>query len=528
MKILLRKANSPLCISIIVQMKIFTQEQIKEADEVTISAQGIASYELMNRVAQDIFDLVFYAESYRKICIVCGKGNNGGDGLALALLLHQAGYAVKILIVEHRRKASDDFIYQLDIIKKQSIPVINVNEASDFPLPLDASYMLVDALLGTGTNRALEGILKEAVWWMNAQDCAKISIDIPSGLPADPGIEVGEAVARVHQTYAIETPKLSCLLSDNFKYCGNLSFIDIRWSPLVWSDFKSSFYCIDLHQITQMYKPRSKNMTKHDLGFAQLVAGSKGKAGAAVIAAKACLRSGCGLTEVFAPASILNILQITVPEAMCEADAEQDVISNIHVNNRATAVGIGPGIGLHPTTRKAVSDFIQSNDKPIVIDADALNIMSDETSLLDCLEEKAILTPHKFEFDRLFGSSANEWQRIQKAQAMAVKYQIVIVLKGMYSAVALPNGEVHFSITGNASLAKGGSGDVLTGIITGLLAAGYDRSEAAILGVSILGLSAEKTVQNKAMESIIASEIIENIGHSFLVLQEHKRAIINH
>lgn len=504
-------------------MKIFTQEQIKEADLLTISAQGIASHVLMDRVAQELFDLAFDAESPRKVCVVCGKGNNGGDGLALAWLLRKANYAVKILIVEHRRTASEDFIYQLDKIKKHSIPFINISEASELPAPLDASYLLVDALLGTGTNRALDGILREAVLWMNAQECAKMSIDIPSGLPADPSIEVGEAVARVHHTYAIETPKLSCLLSDHFKYCGKLSFIDIGWSPLVWSNFKSSYYCIDLQQITQMYKPRSKNMTKHDLGFAQLVAGSRGKAGAAVMAAKACLRSGCGLIEVFAPASILNVLQVTVPEAMCEADAEQDVISNIIIKPRATAIGMGPGIGLNLITRKAVSDFIQHNDKPIVIDADALNIMSDETSLLDCLEDKAILTPHKFEFDRLFGPSENEWQRLQKAQAMAVKYQIVIVLKGMYTAVVLPNSEVHFNITGNASLAKGGSGDVLTGIITSLLAAGYDRAEAAILGVSILGLSAEKTVQNKAIESIIASEIIENIGHSFLVLQAHKK-----
>jgi NAD(P)H-hydrate epimerase len=465
-KILLRNLIYCLAVCIIVRMKIFTHAQIKEADDLTISTQGIASYELMNRMAQEIFDLAFHADSPRNVCIICGKGNNGGDGLALALLLRKASYHVKVFIIEHRRQASDDFIYQLERLRQMSMPLVEVRKMDDLPPQLGKSFMLVDALLGTGVNRPLEGLLAEVVDWMNAQQCFKIAIDIPSGLSAEPLDKQDACIVQVNQTFAIETPKLSCLLPENYKYCGKLQMIDIGWSPLVYASFASDYHCIDLQQITAMYQLRKPNATKHDLGFAQLIAGSKGKAGAAILSAKACLRTGCGLTEVFVPQALLSILQIAAPEAMCSTDVQLDVLSQIQVNKRATAIGIGPGIGLDALTRQALRNFIHQNEKPLVVDADALNIISDDTSLLEYLSGKAILTPHQFEFDRLFGSSENAYQRLQKAKSKAVKYQLVIVLKGMYTAVALPNGEVHFNITGNASLAKGGSGDVLTGIIT--------------------------------------------------------------
>jgi NAD(P)H-hydrate epimerase len=353
---------------------------------------------------------------------------------------------------------------------------------------------------------------------MNAQQCPKIAIDVPSGMPANSKVSCEDEIFKANTTLTFETPKLNFLFQENFQFCGDFVVLKINWLKDGFQDLLTEYFYTELKDAQQIFHPRKRNVTKHQLGFAQLFVGSHGKAGAAILSAKACLHSGCGLTEVYVPNSLVNMLQSTTPEAMCSVDAHPEFITSFNINKRATAIGIGPGIGLHELTRIALADFLKLNNTRLVLDADALNIISDSKELLKMLSNKAIITPHQLEFDRLFGASQTSTERLQKAIDAAHQYQIVVVLKGIYVAVVLPNGEVHFNSTGNQCLAKGGSGDVLTGIITSLLAQGYSIGDSAKLGVFVHGLAADKAVKNNAYESVLASDICKHIGKAFIDL----------
>lgn len=504
-------------------MYILSRTQIQAADAFTIQQQQISSTQLMDRVAQLLFNRMYPLCSQGTTHIFCGTGNNGGDGLALGRLLHQAGIEVKLYAVGDASKGSRDYLVQYERAQQAGMQIQDLHSIGDIPTPIQHPHLIVDALLGSGTNRTVQGFLKDLIEWLNKQKAARYAIDIPSGMMADASDTETLVAVYATRTFTLACYKLSSMLSSNYLYYGNVELIDIGWPSEVWTRYISPYYFLETADVVARYHPRQAHVSKHDLGFAQLFVGSKGKAGAAMLTAGACLRSGCGLTEVTVPASLEFMIQLAAPEAMCSCDSSSDVHTEFVIQPRATALGVGPGVGYDERTKQGFARFIKNNSLPIVVDADALNMISDDLSLLYFLGGKAILTPHVREFDRIFGTSKNEWERLQLAQQQAIKYEVVLILKGMITAIVLPSGEVYFSKFGNACLAKGGSGDVLTGILTSLLASGYSLGNAAMLGVYLLGCSAEKSVQNNAMESVVASEIIENIGQAYLSLQEKMR-----
>lgn len=504
-------------------MYILSQAQIQAADAFTIQHQRIQSIDLMDRVAALLFQRVYPITEQGTAYVFCGVGNNGGDGMALATLLHKAARKVQVFAIGNPDKGSSDFQIQHQRALQAGVHLSFVNDLTDLPTHLTKHDLIIDALLGTGTNRPVEGLLSELISWINEQVALTHSIDIPSGLFADALPQPSTVAIEAQKTYTLACPKLSSMFGSCHRYYGEVELIDIGWPDEVWSLFQSKYHFLAIKDVLSVYQPRPASVSKHDLGFAQLFVGSKGKAGAAILSAAACLRGGCGLTTLTLPAAIEGMVQIAVPEAMCSSDTDSDVLRNFTIHPRATAIGVGPGIGYESLTQQGFAALLKQSQLPMVVDADAINILSDTPSLLQYLGGKAILTPHQREFDRLFGASENEWQRLQVAIENAQKYQLHILLKGMISTIVLPSGEVYFSRFGNASLAKGGSGDVLTGILTSLVASGYSLPHAAILGVFLHGYSAEKSVQNNAVESVVASEIIENIGQAFLFLQAAAR-----
>ena len=321
-----------------------------------------------------------------------------------------------------------------------------------------------------------------------------------------------DIIIKAAYTLTFQILKLCFLFPENEQFFGDITLLEIGLLPQYLSTVESIYELSDLQLIKQIYKPRKNFSHKGTYGHALLIAGEKGKMGAAVMCTKACLRSGAGLVTGMIPEEQFAIIQTALPEAMVMAHAEMETLDW----SKFTTIGIGPGIGTQKEGATLLQDVLAHFDKPIVIDADALNILSANQELLSDLPPGSILSPHPKEFERLFGKTANQPEKIQLAKAHAQKHFIYIILKGHNSVLACPDGKVYFNSTGNPGMATGGSGDVLTGILTGLLAQGYSSKETCLLGMFIHGLAADIAVQSVSQEALIAGDIIEYLGKAFL------------
>ncbi len=493
-------------------IKILSSDQIKAWDAYTIREEPIASIDLMERACQAF--VTWFVERYdasNKIGIICGTGNNGGDGLGIARLLTDWNYPVKVWIVRGAVSETTDFS---DNFKKLDARISVSEIITDATCELFADRtILIDAIFGSGLNRSAEGIYAKVIDCLNSSPQPKIAVDVPSGLRTDQ--HSSGSIIKANQTITFQLPKLAFLQPDNYEYVGDWHVVDIGLHKKYLKEVEADNCLITLKAVKKIIKPRSKFDHKGKFGHALLIAGSKGKMGACILAARSALRSGLGLLTVHVPQSAYTIIQTTVPEAMATLDQSTDFFSGREIESFYTTIGIGPGLGQAPETVNALEYLLTNFKKPIVLDADALNILSANPKLLTLIPQGSILTPHPGEFARLVGTWDNDYDKLEKLKTLAERIQSVVVLKGAYTAIATPDKKLFFNSTGNPGMATGGSGDVLTGILTGLLAQSYSAHEAAIIGVHLHGLAGDLATRELAQNSLIAGDIIDFLPLAF-------------
>ena len=499
-------------------MKLLTAAQIKQWDQYTITHKPITSLQLMEHAAglcaSHIQDL-WHKNSgvWNRVDVFCGTGNNGGDGLVIARLLHQQNIPVRVFVVATSNQVTNEYSINIERLKSEtSLTTITLNSDSVLP-ELSNDALIIDALLGIGLNKPIEGFMATVINHINHSKAQVVAIDVPSGFPADlhnlNWINEG-AIIHAWLTLTFQLPKITFLLSDAYAYVGNFEVLKIGLMPSFLAAIHANFYYTISADVEQIYKPRLKYSHKGTYGHALLIAGSFGKIGAAVLSSKAALRAGCGLLTAFLPKVGYAIMQTALPEVMVNTDDELYEIRNFPDTSSYQAIGVGPGLGNHPLTQSAFIKWVQQVKQPIVIDADGLNIIANHMQSGSSFQfpPNCILTPHPKEFDRLAGVSINAADRLAKQIQFAQKTRTVVVLKGAHTTIAMPNGEVHANSSGNAMLATAGSGDVLTGIILSLLAQGYSLNEAAIAAVFIHGACADY-LKNQKQATLIASDISE-------------------
>lgn len=498
--------------------KILTSDQIRGADKFTIAHEPISSTDLMERAARACFDKVIELfPSASVFDIFCGVGNNGGDGLVLARMLAEAGKDVTAHIAYFSENTSADFDVNFERLKNTPAQINVVKSEND--VFLSSSTIVVDALLGTGVTRKLDGLLESVSVLLNDSNSTIVSIDFPTGLFDQGNTEENRAVAvQANFTLTFQTPKLAFLLKENADIVGDWTVLDIGLHQEYLNSQESLFNILTQKEIKHLIHNRKAFSHKGTYGHALIASGSYGKIGATVLCSTACLRTGVGLLTVCIPECGYEILQSTVPEAMVITSPDKNFLSGKIGVDTYDTIGVGPGIDTKPTTAEFLSSLFDAFQSPIVIDADALNLLSKNKDLWAKVPENSILTPHPKEFERLFGPSKNSFDQIKLAQQNAFTKKVIIVLKGRYTAVVLPNKQVFFNTTGNPGMATGGSGDVLTGIITSLFAQKYSPQEAAKIGVYIHGLAGDFARKTKGEEAMIASDIVDKIGEAFKLL----------
>ena len=488
-------------------MKLLNAQQIHQWDEFTMAHEPISSVDLMERAARRCTDwLLKNIEPSSSVRIFCGKGNNGGDGLAIARQLIEAGLLPVIYILEFGAKGTEDFQINLNRLHELTKEIYFIQSKDFFP-ELDKDSIVIDALFGSGLNRPLKDLSAELVEHINASGAEIISIDIPSGMFIDKS-SIGNSVIKATATLSFQSKKLCFLVAENAVFFGEVVILDIKLHPGFTETIDTDFSLVDLSFIRQIIQPRKKFSHKGTFGHALLIAGNKGKIGAAILAAKACLRTGAGLLTCHLPQDALSILHTTLPESMASVREEEPEW------DKYTAIGIGPGLGTKDDAVELLKNTISNFHKPVIVDADALNIISKGSLSLKQLRRNSIITPHPKEFDRLFGNSSNDFERIEKALKASKELSLVIVLKGHYSLIA-KDGKGWFNTTGNPGMATGGSGDVLTGIITSLLAQKYEPLNAAVAGVYLHGLAGDLALQFQSEESLLPSDISKCMGKAF-------------
>ncbi|WP_228448124.1 MULTISPECIES: NAD(P)H-hydrate dehydratase [unclassified Chryseobacterium] len=452
-------------------MKIFTARQIRSWDEFTIIQEPIASIQLMERASIAASNWISeHSKVHRKAAVFCGNGNNGGDGFAVARMLYLKGFDVEVFVDDSEGKFSEDAAVNLKRLR--GISGISVQTFSQIRQDsFDDKTVVIDALFGTGLSRPLADEYKELVNWINTKDNLKIAIDVPSGLSAD-GVFEGDFIAlKADYTLSFQSWKRSFLHPETGKYAGKVIILDIGLSKNYHETTETDYFVTDDSFAESLFKPRNDFAHKGNYGKAVIAGGSYGKIGAAVLATKSVLKTGAGLTFTLAPQCGYEILQTSCPEAMFIEGGEL-FIKDFDID-AGTTIGIGPGLGTHEDTQKGLLAFLKDYQMPLVLDADALNIISEDQKNLQLIPENSIITPHPKEFERLFGKTENSFKRLELAREKAKELSIYIVLKDHHTQVVTPEGNVYYNLTGNAGLAKGGSGDILTGVLTSLLAQGY-------------------------------------------------------
>jgi hydroxyethylthiazole kinase-like uncharacterized protein yjeF len=518
-------------------MKLLTAAQIRQLDQATIKEQHTTSTELMERAATAVaewFFRTFDLPEAPDVLLLCGPGNNGGDGLALARMLYQTGYPVRLALLPAARY-SDDYQYNHHVLPKV-IPIQGLGTES---LPdIRPNTLVVDALFGTGLTRPLADTAAAVVQHLNDSQVRVVAIDLPSGLLADaPQPDPAAPVVRATHTVSFGPPKLAFLLPQNAEYVGEWHLEDIRLSrsfieqadtpwhyttlPKPQPDTWAAPHAVPTPEL-QIPK-RNKFAYKNTFGHALLLAGSRGKVGAAVLSSGACLRGGVGLLTVAVPGCGYDIIQTTRPEAMCLADTQPDFISELPELKPYQAIAMGPGLGQNEASRAVLAQLLREATVPLVLDADALNMLGEHRELLDLLPENTVLTPHIGEFTRLTEKARDDYHRLDLLRDFAQKHKCLVVLKGAYTATAAPDGQVYFNGTGNPGMGTGGSGDVLTGLVLALRA---DQRLSPLLATRLAVLAHGHAGDLAAAETgeagLVAGDLVAHIGPALRELEGGK------
>ena len=473
-----------------------TSQQVREADAYTIANEPINSIDLMERAS------IAFVEKFLKlslalnqVTIVCGPGNNGGDGFAIARLLHQQKIQVQVWMVSTSSKISADCKTNRNRWQEKAgtFKIEQKSQLTDLAL----EGVVIDALFGSGIAREVSGIFAEVIKFINQSKCQVVAVDMPSGLFSDqpsPGSNIIEA----DYTLSFQTPKLAFFLPQNRRYVGAWYTVDIGLDTDFLNKSSTNYYSVDAAFLRQFNKDENRFAHKGDFGHALLVAGMEGKIGAAVLAARGAMSGGPGLLTVHIPQCGLPILQTAVPVAMCQPDPDMRLCTDVKVSDGITTIGVGPGIGMDQSTIHGFKKLLAEATGPVVIDADGLNIISQNRECLQIIPGGSILTPHPKELARLVGSWQNDFHRLQIQSDFAERYGVVLVCKGAHTTIATPEGKLFFNTTGNMGMATAGSGDVLTGLITGLLARTRDPLLSAVVGVFIHGLAGDLAAEAKS------------------------------
>lgn len=499
-------------------MHIYTAGQMKRVDEHTLAAQGISSWELMERAAQAAAKklLVKFSDEHPFV-LICGKGNNGGDGLAIARLLYKAQRKVVVYLLEDTRYSSDNFQNQ-KLLSDTAIPIHFFRKEDHWTIP--DSAILVDCLFGYGLQHPLDPDWQPLIDMINKSETI-VAIDLPSGLMSDEHTSPSDPVVQADYTYTFQTPKLALLLPENQDRAGSVTVLDIHLAMDIIPEKELLLHYIDEAFVQKIWKPRKKFSHKGIYGHALMVGGGYGKVGAIVLSSKAALRMGAGLVTVYAPQCAYQVVQTAFSEAMMLVDPAQDCLTEMPVTKSYQAIGIGMGMGQEPETVATFTGWLRAEGAvlpPLVIDADGLNILSQHQDVLHFLPRHSILTPHPKELERLIGSWYDDFGKLQSTREFAQLYQVIVLIKGAYTTVVMPDGRLFFNSTGNAGMATAGCGDVLSGMLTGLLAQGYTPEEAAIMGVWLHGKAGDLARLDLGMESLIAGDLIRYLPKALLQL----------
>jgi ADP-dependent NAD(P)H-hydrate dehydratase / NAD(P)H-hydrate epimerase len=495
-------------------MQIFSAEQIRQWDAYTIEHEPVTSLNLMERAATQCFQwLQQHFSKTESYAVFCGSGNNGGDGLVIARKLLEARQTVMVYLLAGNHP-STDFTENLRRLQTLDVQLTTLENSHQFPA-VPGGAIVLDALFGSGLNRPLEGLAAELVQHLNRHTGTTVAIDVPSGLFIDKPSGGNTAVQASH-TLTFQAPKLAFLMAENEIFTGKWEVLDISLHAGFVHENTSAYEYLETAQITSIIHPLKKNTYKNKLGHALLYAGSKGMMGAAVMSAHACLRSGVGLLTTAIPEAGLDIMQGANPQAMCFTEEKWLATEGW---KKFQSIGIGPGWGATDECRAVTGALAAEWKGPLVVDASGLEQFSFEIEAANRIPQQAIITPHPGEFDRLFGKHENSFERAQKAIDKAVALNIYIVLKGAYTLIATPQGKGHYNSTGNPGMAKGGAGDVLTGVLTALLAQGYTPLQAALLGVYLHGLAGDNAAANKSYYGMNAMDIAEALPQAWKQLQ---------
>ncbi len=496
-------------------MKILSASQIRQADQYTIENQPISSIDLMERAVLGLVgQIIKIIKPGSSICLFCGKGNNGGDGLGLARHLEKRGFKPKVWIIGKKGGGSEDFQQNLDRLKSSGIEVYYLRETSDFP-ELDTDTFIIDAILGSGLDRPLKGQIKQVANKINQLPNPVIAVDIPTGIFTDDNRKNDlDHVVQAQYTFSFQFPKLSFFHRDTAPLVGKVSIIDIGLEEAFIDKAETKNFYFSRPEAKRLFRPRKDFSYKGTYGHALLIAGSDGKYGAALMAAKSCLRAGTGLLSVCIPKEGFIPLHTYLPEAMA-LEGGSVAITELPDIKPFSVIGMGPGTGQRPETARVLKGIIQTTNVPLVFDADALNILSDHRTWLSFLPPYTVVTPHIGEFRRLLGVNKLGDDYLEQLRNFSLKYGTVTVLKDTITAVAIPSGDIYFLKEGSAALATAGSGDVLTGIITGLISSGYHPMQAALLGVYLHGKAGKSAGEKMSLEAVSASDVIDNLGSVF-------------
>ena len=503
-------------------MKIFTSAQIHELDKYTIENEPIRSIDLMERAAKALTQAIISEWSTSTpIVVFAGPGNNGGDALAVARMLLDYNYQVTTWLFNISSHLSEDCSTNKQRMAEKR-PKAFVEVKDEFEPPrLEAGTLVVDGLFGSGLNKPLAGGFASLVKYINASPAQVVSIDVPSGLMTeDNAYNIRANIVRADLTLTLQQRKLSFFFPENQQYIGRLKVLDIRLSPQGIEKMEANYTLIEENDIRPLLLRRSPYAHKGNMGNALIIAGSYGMGGASVLATKACLRSGAGKVTAHTPKQNNVIMQVSIPEAIIQLDRDETVFSEAVETEDYDALGIGPGLGTSEQTAAALFSQLRRSQCPTVVDADAINILAHHRAWIQQLPKGLIHTPHPKELERLEGPSADSYERLTKACNLAERMQAFVLLKGHHSALCMPDGHVIFNSTGNAGMATAGSGDVLTGIITGLLARGYKQQEACLIGMYLHGLAGDIAVRDIGEESLIASDLIQYLPKAFKKLRD--------
>lgn len=507
-------------------MKIFDSATIRELDKATCEAQNITPLELMDRAANCIAcEIISRFLPSKRFVVVAGPGNNGGDALGAARLLIEQGYKrMEIFLFNVRGELSPECAAQAERLRQMDgVEFTEITRKFDPPM-LTPDDVVIDGLFGSGISQPLQQGFMVLAKLISGSGAYVVSIDVPSGLFGEWNALVKRAdMVHANLTLALQMPRLSFFFPENQDVIGEWKVIDIDLDVEAMRAAPTNYMLVDARSVRPLLRPRVLFSGKRDYGSTLLMCGSMGMMGAAVMCARAAMKSGVGLATVHTASCGMAVLQTAVPEAMFEPDRNEWFISDMTCYHNHQSVAVGPGIGTHEKTVAALESLLKNVKSPLVLDADALNCIARRPSMLSLLPPNTIITPHVGEFDRLFGEQPNSEARLQKAIEMANYYNIYIVLKGHYTATVRPTGKVYFNSTGNPGMATAGSGDVLTGIIASMLAQGYRPHHAATIGVYVHGLAGDLAARELGEVGITASDVANYVGRAVRSVMEQKR-----